>query len=211
MHQADKRDEEVLFNLFHFLQRKRALAQLAVVHLALHDLSHHLGNLLARGVGHGTHRRFTAVRQHHDGALLGTGQPALIAEQPLDDGFAVLLLHLLCLVVEIRNQRRSVVFIDDFADFGRHAVAGKIRLRVLEVRYDEARAFFRRKGVVNIAAVLIFLKVERAAQFANIMIHGSRSRQQRVCANGFRRAFRQRRRHHAVVVGAGGRGHHLFK
>ncbi|MPM54466.1 hypothetical protein SDC9_101244 [bioreactor metagenome] len=104
-----------------------------------------------------------------------------------------------------------MVFVDDFADFGRHAVARKIRLRVLEVRYDEARAFFRRKGVVDVAAVLIFLKVERAAQFAHVVVHGSRPRKQRVCANGFRRAFRQRRRHHAVVVGAGRCGHHLFE
>ncbi|MPM75828.1 hypothetical protein SDC9_122822 [bioreactor metagenome] len=41
------------------------------------------------------------------------------------------------------------------------------------------------------------------------MIHGSRSREQRICADGLRRALREGSGHHAVVIGAR-RGRHHF-
>lgn len=92
---------------------------------------------------------------------------------------------------------------DNRLDFRRQVVFLRQRQTIAGVRGDNRGGYIRVGSVVRVVAHLVFLEVQRALEFPDVMEIRARARQQRVRADFLRRRFRQIRHHNRVVICAG--------
>ncbi len=106
-------------------------------------------------------------------------------------------------LVEIVNQRRAMVLLDDVDDLAIQIVLEREIHAFFHMRHDDQRAHRGREIVMRIALeVHVLGEVIRLHQFADIVEIGTNAAERGVRADRFRGRFREVRDHQAVVIGA---------
>ena len=187
------------------LQRQGRVVQLTVVDLAPHQFGDELLDGLGRGIGHGTDGSLHRVRQHDDGAFLGLGTAAVVAEIGNVHSLPVRLLQRL--MVEVHHRRVAVMLDDDILNFLRQMILLGQHHAVPGMGGDNGGGNIGIGMLVRIFAQLVFLKVHGALQFADVVVIGSRAAQQGIGPHRFRRRLGQIGHDDGVVIGAGGFDH----
>ena len=160
-------------NFADVLQRQGRVAQLTVVDLAPHQLSDKLLDGLGRGIGHGTDGGLHRVRQHDDGAFLGLGTAAVVAEIGNVHSLPVRLLQRL--MVEVHHRRVAVMLDDDVLNFlGQMVLLGQHHA-VPGMGGDNGGGNIGIGMLMRIFAQLVFFKVHGALQLADVVVIGSRA------------------------------------
>ena len=182
-------------------QSQRRIAELPVLQLAADKALNELLNRLGRGVRDGAHRRLDGVRQHDDGALLRRRALTVIAEIGNINRLAVR--HLQGFVVEVHHGGVAVMLHDNHLDFRRQVVFLRQRQTIAGMRRNNRGGYIWVGAVVRVIAHLVFLEVQRALEFPDVMEIRACARQQRIRADFLRRRFRQIRHHNRVVIRSG--------
>ncbi len=193
---------ECLTDPFHIPERQGRIIELTIIQLALHQLVNKILNGLRRGVGHAAHGSLHCIRQHDNGAFLGLGAFAVVAEiGDIHTGIAGLLGGL---VVKVHHGRIAMMLNNDILDFHRQTV--------LLCQHKAVPGMGRYNGgghigigmLVGIVPDLVFLEIQGSLQLADIVEIGSGTGQQLIGFHAFGSSLRQIGHDDAVVIGAGG-------
>ena len=193
---------EGLTDPLHILQGQGRIVQLAVVQLALHQLVDEILNGLGRGVGHAAHGGLHRIRQHDDGAFLGLGPFAIVAEiGDIHPGVAGLLGGL---VVEIHHRGIAVMLCNDVLDLHRQTVLLGQHKTIPGVGRNDGGGHIGIGVLMGVVPDLILLEIQGPLQLADIVEIGAGPGQQLVGIHAFGSSLRQIGHDDAVVIGAGG-------
>src|SRR5688572_10833690 len=172
---------ELLLHCLELRLRDRRFAQLSLVDALADDALHHLANALRRGIIQNPRGCLGAVSEHHDRGLDALRRRARVRELRRVRRRAV---ALLCLLEEIGDGTRAVVFADEWDDASRKLVLLGQLESFHDMVADDRRAGRRLELVVRVTALRLVLdEVLGLLQLADVVIERTDPREQPVRAD----------------------------
>ena len=163
--------QESLFKLGKFLDRKVAFVELAFGKATFDGLVDHRRQCLGARIGHGAAGRLDNVCKHKDRRFLALRFRTLVAVVFDLDFFSGFLGIFKSLMVEVLDNRRSVMFADTGSDKRRYVVFTCKRHSLFHVSSDNFDGLQGIDIVVRVhALLLVFCKVLGAHRLADVVV-----------------------------------------
>ena len=167
MEYAGQHGRERTANLFKVVERQVRAIELPVVQLAANDFANQRVDFLGIRIRQRARRRLDAVRHHDHRGFARLRARALVAECR---NVHLIAIELQRLIIEEHHRTIAVVLANNIDHRLRNARLLRHRRAVARMRGQNRSGYAGIGAVVRIIAHLVFLKIHRPLEFADIMV-----------------------------------------